>query len=91
MVGVVKTDEDCGDDGNVKECVANIDLKSKLTCYLDKKFKNVITKNKPLYSGDYAYCQMEFKDTTIRKYLHISTVMVKAGKEKLDVVPTGYY
>ena len=34
---------------------------------------------------------MEFKDSTIRKYLHLNTVFVKAGKEKLNVVPTGYF
>lgn len=44
MVGVVKTDEDCGDDNDVKECVAKIDLKSKLTCYTDSGFKDLVTK-----------------------------------------------
>jgi len=58
MVGVVKTDEDCGDDNDVKECVAKIDLKSKLTCYTDSGFKDLVTKKNRLYAGDKAHCQL---------------------------------
>jgi hypothetical protein len=60
MIGVVKTDEDCGDDGNVKECVAKIDLKSILRCYTDRKYRMLVTKKNRLYAGEWAYCQLEF-------------------------------
>jgi len=43
MIGVVKTDEDCGDDNNVSECVAKIDLKTVLKCYNDKYYKALVT------------------------------------------------
>jgi len=91
MIGVVKTDEDCGDDGNVKECVAKINLKTKLTCYTDSRFKRRVTKRNPYYSGDIAYCHMEFVDYTIRKYLHLVTVKVKAGRNVRNVVPTPFF
>jgi len=60
MVGVIKTDEDCGDDGNVKGCVAKINLKTVLKCYTDKGHKRLSTRKNPYYSGDTAYCHMEF-------------------------------
>jgi hypothetical protein len=39
VTGIIKTDEDCGDDNNVSECVAKINLKTILKCYTDKGFK----------------------------------------------------
>jgi len=91
MIGVVKTDEDCGDDGNVKECVAKIDLKSVLRCYTDKRYRVLVTKKNKLFCGEWAHCQLEFRDRTIRKYLHIVKVIVNADRKKKNVVGTGYF
>lgn len=91
MIGVVITDEDCGDDGDVKECVAKINLKTSLKCYTDKRFKRLVTRKNPLYATDTAYCHMEFVDYTIRKYLHIATVRIKYGRKIKNVVPTPFY
>jgi hypothetical protein len=91
MVGVIKTDEDCASDNNVSECVAKINLKTKLRCYTDKRFKRLVTRKNPLYATDTAYCHMEFVDYTIRKYLHLVTVRVKHGRKTVNVVPTPFF
>jgi len=54
--GIVITDEDCGDDNNVSECVAKINLKTILTCYTDTKFTKQSKNNNTFGPGDIAYC-----------------------------------
>jgi len=55
-----KSDEDCGSDGDVKECSVKINLKSKLVCYTHKSYRNVNTIKNKLKPGDIGYCDMRF-------------------------------
>jgi hypothetical protein len=52
----------------------------------------LITKSTFLIVGDTIYCEVTFKDPTIKRYIHIKTVNVTTpdGNNK-DIVNTGYY
>lgn len=82
--------EDCDEES----CKETILLETIVKCYNKPTYlpADLITNSTFLIVGDTIWCQLEFKDPTIYRYLHIATVNVTTpdGNNK-DVVNTGYY
>lgn len=94
---IIHDGDDCLKDkgGKIKDCVEEIDLETKLTCYSDENYldSSKLTMSSEIIVGDLLYCQMEFVDPTIVRYLWINSVNVTTPVDKRlkDVYPTGYY
>lgn len=93
---IIHDGDDCLKDKNVAidKCVEEIELDTKLTCFLDQTYSEAskASKDSEIIVGDFLYCQMEFEDPTIERYIWIKKVNVTTpdGRHK-DVFPTGYY
>jgi len=89
--GIVKTDEDCAEEKDIEKCIARINLDSKLICYSDNKYTNKITNSTRLIVGDTIWCDLMFKDPSIKKYLHLTSVKVRGDGGDAEVLGTGWY
>lgn len=93
---IIHDGDDCLKDkgGKIDQCVEEIELDTKLTCFLDQTYSEAAkaSDDSEIIVGDFLYCQMEFVDPTIERYIWITKVNVTTpDKRHKDVYPTGYY
>jgi hypothetical protein len=85
-------DEDCASKGKIKDCSIKINLDTELVCYNNKKYNNLNEKSDGLTPGATGYCEMSFKDPTIKKFLFLKSVHIEGkSTKKRDIMDTPFY